>query len=62
MGLEDGNHKYKISESKSSKHVRLERRENKTYAFVEVSGDSKSGKDISLSPLQRIEIEKILNK
>ena len=33
IGLEDGNHKYKISESKSSKYMLIRKKENKTYAI-----------------------------
>lgn len=48
--IEDIEELEEMKESKSSKEFRVERRDNKTYAFVEiVDGDSKNGKDISLS-------------
>ena len=44
------------------KTIRLERRENNTYAFVEViNGDVKNAKEIALSQEQRNAIEEILN-
>jgi len=44
------------------KTIRIEMRTNKTYAFIEVTnGDAKNAKEVTLTPKQREEIEKILN-
>jgi hypothetical protein len=44
----------------TDKNIRIERRENNTYAFVE--GGSSDSKEISITPEQRKAIEEILNK
>lgn len=52
----------KINEKKNTKEIRVEKN-GKGYSFIEiVDGDSKNGKDITLSAKQRRDIEKILNK
>lgn len=45
------------------KQIIIVRRENNTFAFIEtINGDVENAKEISLTPKQREEIEKVLNK
>lgn len=60
-GYVNTNELYEIE--KDMETIRIEKRENNTYAFIEVvKGDAKNAKEITLTPTQREEIEKILNK
>ncbi len=63
IGSDEENESLKINESKSGKQIRIEKRGQKTYAFIEVvDGVAKDAKDIALTGKQREDIEKILNK
>ena len=49
--------------AKIKKTLRIEPRDDKTYAFIEViDGDAKNAKEVRLSSSQRERVEKILNE